>query len=335
MKKIHFMKNQIKTLVAMLTLISSGISTTKAQNGALGQFDGHGDVGSPAISGAASYDPASQAYKMTGSGINLWSTNDQFQFLWKKMKGDFILRARVEFVGQGVEEHRKVGWMVRESLESNAGYVDGAVHGSGLTSLQFRQIPGTNTAELVLAVTNPAVIQFERRGGNYIFSAAPVGEPFVTTNFSDVTLPDVAYVGLFICAHNPKVKETAIFHDVRIVRPVKDGFVPYHDFIGSVLEILDVQSGKLEKIHESAQPFEAPNWTRDGRALIYNISGRADGWGSLCRFDLAIDHYYKRFINDLLLPERQRRFTPIRLIETTTTTCCPLTAQCSASATRV
>jgi hypothetical protein len=287
MKKIHFMKNQIKTLVAMLTLISSGISTTKAQNGALGQFDGHGDVGSPAISGAASYDPASQAYKMTGSGINLWSTNDQFQFLWKKMKGDFILRARVEFVGQGVEEHRKVGWMVRESLESNAGYVDGAVHGSGLTSLQFRQIPGTNTAELVLAVTNPAVIQFERRGGNYIFSAAPVGEPFVTTNFSDVTLPDVAYVGLFICAHNPKVKETAIFHDVRIVRPVKDGFVPYHDFIGSVLEILDVQSGKLEKIHESAQPFEAPNWTRDGRALIYNISGRADGWGSLCRFDLA------------------------------------------------
>ena len=64
-------------------------------------------------------------------------------------------------------------------------------------------------------------------------------------------------------------------------------FVPYRDYIGSVLEILDVQSGRLEVISSSAQPFEAPNWTRDGAALIYNISGRAAGWGALSRFDLA------------------------------------------------
>ena len=281
------MKNQIKILVAMCTFIASGISATLAQDGPLGQFDGRVDVGSPTISGAASYDAGSQVYTLSGSGSNMWSTNDQFSFLWKKMKGDFILRARVEFVGQGVEEHRKIGWMVRESLESNAAYVDGAVHGSGLTSLQFRQVPGTNTAELVMDITNTMVIQFERRGGNYIFSAAPAGEPFISANFSDITLPEQVYAGLFICAHNPKVKETAIFRDVRIIRPIKTGFVPYHDFIGSDLEILNVQSGQLETIYESAQPFEAPNWTRDGRALIYNISGRGEGWGQLCRFDLA------------------------------------------------
>jgi len=281
------MKTTLKKFIAMSMLISSGVSAAVAQDGPLGQFDGHGDVGSPAISGAASYDAANQAYTMTGSGINMWSTNDQFHFLWKKMKGDFILRARVEFIGKGVEEHRKVGWMVRESLESNAAYVDCAAHGNGLTSLQFRQTPGTNTAQLVMPVTNAAVIQFERRGGNYIFSAAPAGEPFVSTNFSDVTLPDEAYAGIFICAHNPQVKETAIFHDVRIIRPVKAGFVPYKDYIGSVLEILDVHSGRLEKIHSSALPFEAPNWTTDGSALIYNISGRAEGWGKLARFDLA------------------------------------------------
>ena len=66
-----------------------------------------------------------------------------------------------------------------------------------------------------------------------------------------------------------------------------DGFVPYHDYIGSVLEILNVQTGKLEQIYRADQPFEAPNWTRDGKALIYNISGRAEGRGRLCRFDLA------------------------------------------------
>jgi Tol biopolymer transport system component len=34
-------------------------------------------------------------------------------------------------------------------------------------------------------------------------------------------------------------------------------------------------------------PFEAPNWTRDGGALIYNISGRGENRGKLVRFDLA------------------------------------------------
>ena len=72
--------------------------------------------------------------------------------------------------------------------------------------------------------------------------------------------------------------ERAIFKDVRLVRPAKDGFVPYRDYIGSVLEILDVQSGRKQVIYRSEQPFEAPNWTTDGSALIYNTSGaRASG----------------------------------------------------------
>ena len=38
----------------------------------------------------------------------------------------------------------------------------------------------------------------------------------------------------------------------------------------------------------SAEPFEAPNWTPDGKALIYNSSGRTESYrGRLHRFDLA------------------------------------------------
>jgi Tol biopolymer transport system component len=100
-------------------------------------------------------------------------------------------------------------------------------------------------------------------------------------------LGDEVYAGLFICSHTADVVEKAVFHDVRIIRPAKTGFVPYRDFIGSVLEIVDTQTGKSEMIYQAAQPFEAPNWTRDGSALIYNISGRAEGWGRMARFDLA------------------------------------------------
>jgi Tol biopolymer transport system component len=72
-----------------------------------------------------------------------------------------------------------------------------------------------------------------------------------------------------------------------MILPAAPDFRPYQDYIGSVLEILEVPSGRLEKIYASAQPFEAPNWTVDGKSLIYNVSGRAAGAGQLLRFDLA------------------------------------------------
>ena len=81
--------------------------------------------------------------------------------------------------------------------------------------------------------------------------------------------------------------ERAVFRDVRVIRPAKDDFVPYRDYIGSHLEVLDLASGHRQVLLSSAQPFEAPNWTPDGRALIYNSSGKPDNRGRLSRFDLA------------------------------------------------
>jgi TolB protein len=90
-----------------------------------------------------------------------------------------------------------------------------------------------------------------------------------------------------LCSHNPDVVERAVFSNVRVIRPAKEGFVPYRDYIGSVLELLDPQSGRRQVIHRAELPFEAPNWTPDGSALIFNGSGRGDNRGKLFRFDLA------------------------------------------------
>ena len=49
--------------------------------------------------------------------------------------------------------------------------------------------------------------------------------------------------GLFLSSHNPEVKENAIFRHVRVIKPVKVGFQPYRDYIGSRLEILNVTNG--------------------------------------------------------------------------------------------
>ena len=271
----------------MTSLIAAGVIPAWSQENSLGEFAGQTDIGSPKLSGSASYDAANQSYTIAGAGLNMWFTNDQCHFVWKKLKGDFILRTRVGFIGPGAVEHRKTGWMVRPNLDADAPYADCAEHGSGLTSIQFRRTRGANTEEIKLAITNADVLQFERKGTAYIFSAAHFGEPFVSAELPDLNLGDDVYAGLFVCSHDANVVEKAVFQDVRILRPAREGFVPYQDYLGSVLEILDVHSGRLEKVYESKQPLEAPNWLRDGSALIYNLSGRAPGWGRLQRFDLA------------------------------------------------
>ena len=254
----------------------------------VGQFADAADVGAPEIAGSTTYDPSLQHYRMGAAGINMWGTTDQFQFAWNKLKGDFIVRARVEWIGQGVDPHRKAGWIARKSLDHDAAYVDACVHaGDGLTSLQFRREKGAITEQVVLPLTGGDVVQLERRGNTWIFSSARYGEPFVSQTLADFDLGEEPLVGLFLCSHNAKVKEEVIFKDVRIIQPPKAGYVPYRDYIGAHLEILNVHTGKLEIVHSSPVQFEAPNWKPDGRTLIVNVSGQGPDRGQLKTFDLV------------------------------------------------
>jgi Tol biopolymer transport system component len=277
--------------VAITALPISRPAMAAPNGGPLGDFEGHADVGAPKIPGYATYNAASQAYTLSAGGVNIWGKRDEFQFAYRRMKGDFIVQARVEFVGQGVDPHRKAGIMARASIaDFDAPYVDGALHGDGLTSLQFRKAKGGDTAQTEMPAAKGAdVIQLERRGNLFIFSAARFGAPFEVTEIKDAGfVPEEAYVGLFLSSHNGDVKETAIFRNVRVIKPVKVGFQPYRDYIGSRLELLDVDTGMRSQIYSSRVPFEAPNWLPDGSALIYNASGNDPATrGRLWRFDLA------------------------------------------------
>jgi Tol biopolymer transport system component len=112
-------------------------------------------------------------------------------------------------------------------------------------------------------------------------SVARFGDTLVTRELADVSLPDTVYVGLFVCAHNDTVVEHASFSNVRITTPAKRDLVPYRGYIGSNLEILDVATGNATIIHSYRGSFQAPNWTPDGKALIYAQEGL------LYRFDLS------------------------------------------------
>jgi len=239
----------------------------------VGIFDGQNDIGRVKTAGTGTYDDKMQTYQISGSGTNIWATHDEFHFVWKKMTGDFILRCDAEFIGKGVEEHRKIGWMVRSSLDTGSKHISAVVHGAGLTSLQFRRAAGGAMEEKKFDILGPDVIQLERKGNVYAMSVAHKGELFVSQEISDVDLGDDVYVGLFICAHNPNVVEKAIFNNVRIVVPAPASLVPYRQYLGSDLEILDLETQNSRIIYQSPKSIQAPNWMKDGKHLLYNSDG--------------------------------------------------------------
>jgi TolB protein len=227
----------------------------------IGIFDRSEDIGDIGVAGSASFDGSK--YTVSGSGYNMWFATDAFHFLWTKVDGDLSLSADVALVGDGADAHRKACLVIRQSLDADSAYADIAVHGDGLTSLQYRDEKGAITQEVQSNVTAPTRVGIERRG-NYI-SATVDGVPSGGAVRLELTEP--FYIGLAVTSHLRDVAESAVFSDVTIAPVTASGTLV------STLETISIASGDRKTVHVFDGHIEAPNWTSDDR-LIYNSGGR-------------------------------------------------------------
>jgi TolB protein len=214
----------MKNSLLIFILLLSNVAMAQVDN--LGLFEHHQDIGNPKISGSAEYDAVTHTYTLTGSGYNIWFNRDEFQYLFKKIKGDFIATANFEFIGDKGNNHRKIGWMIRESTNESAIHISAVEHGDGLTVLQWRSVQGENMkdpeGEIFYPDKNFEVIQLQRTGKTLIMRIGHIGEPLKTVGSHELpTMPDEALLGLFICSHDPAVIEKARIWDVQIQQPGK------------------------------------------------------------------------------------------------------------------
>jgi TolB protein len=247
-------------------------SIVMAQTEQVGIFDQHEDVGNPKIKGSVIYNKEDQTYLFYGAGKNMWAKEDQFHFAWKKIKGDFIIRATIRFIGTGKNEHRKIGIMARETLATGSRYADACVHGDILSSLQFRLADNDTTGQVVVSSYHPTEIELQRSGNTFTFSAAVFGETYKSVS-KELSLAEELYAGLFICSHEEDVTEKAVFSNVQVIIPAAKNFKPYRDYIGSHIEVMEVATGHRKILHSAPNSLQAPNWTKDGKQLIYNSEG--------------------------------------------------------------
>jgi hypothetical protein len=239
----------------------------------LGIFEGSQDIGRVRHAGSVVHDSAKHSYTVSGSGANMWSTRDAFHYVWKRASGDLALQADVLLQGAGTESHRKACLIIRQSLEADSAYVDVALHGDGLTSLQFRQAKGDATHEVQANISAPTRLRIEKQGKYVRMYLGSGGSPPAFSGAAvRMTFDEPFYVGIGVCAHNDDQTERAVFSNVELTTslPASAGRPELY----SSLETQSLASTDRRVVLVTKGRFEAPNWLHDGRTLIYNSGGR-------------------------------------------------------------
>src|SRR5213594_3585629 len=260
-------------LISLSFVILLQAGPASIQESAFGLFDAHGDVGAAGKPGSVDYDAALKSYLVAGGGENMWSATDAFHFVWKRMSGDLSLAADIRWIGAGGNAHRKACLLIRQSLDPDSPYADAVVHGNGLTSLQYREVRAGPTREIQSNIGAPRRIRIEKEG-DYVFMSVARGDEALHSAGGSfkIKLSETFFVGLGVSAHDNNALEKAVFSNVEITGGKSKG--AGEPVLESTLETIAIASKDRRVVYHTPGHIEAPNWSRDGKFLLFNRGGR-------------------------------------------------------------
>ena len=246
----------------------------------LGVFEGHSDIGTVTPAGTFAYSAKTGAYTLTAAGWDLWAAEDDFQFAWKKLSGDMSITADIDFpVKEGVHHrYRKAMLMFRQTLDMDAKYADAAVHGAGMTALQYRRAKGASTQDIEIRATRPKRLRLEKRGDVFTMFVSSNGEPLHQVGASiNMHFDEPFYVGIGVSAHNREFPEKAVFSNLEI-KPLAAPTTSTKLVLYSTLQTLAVADAARQATVVLSEPAQlaAPNWSHDGSTIYFTRSGRID-----------------------------------------------------------
>jgi glucose/arabinose dehydrogenase/regulation of enolase protein 1 (concanavalin A-like superfamily) len=166
------------------------------------------DVGSPALSGYASY--ANGLFTVNGGGVDIWGTNDQFNYVSQPVNGNGTIIARVTSQSN-TSSNAKAGIMFKQSTTAGSSYILIAVAPGGGIKVQynFNGSIGGGT------YTFPNVwMKLTRVGNKFTAYVSSDGVNWTQIVSKTLTITTSATVGLFVCSHNAKALGTATFDNV-------------------------------------------------------------------------------------------------------------------------
>jgi len=203
----------------MRELLLTGLLAALAfgQPGKFGAFTNSDDVGAPPLKGSAEFDASTGQYRITGTGSDIWAKADQFHYVWREMSGNFAVTATAKFLTEG-NAHRKAVIMLRKSPDTGSPFVQLAIHGDGMPSVQFRNTQADNTNTVDFPVEGPGTwkLKLVRQGTTVTVWIAKDGAPLRELGHTPNQLGSPLLVGLGVSSHSQQATNTVLFSDVSV-----------------------------------------------------------------------------------------------------------------------
>ena len=275
----RFMRLSIAVLFLSACLIAQQ-RAAHAASGRLGVFEGQTDVGNVHPAGTAAFSSRAGTYTVTAAGWDMWAAEDDFHFLWKKLSGDLSLTADIDFPNKTGEHHRyrKAVLMVRQTLDVDSSYADVAVHGGGMTALQYRRAKGDSTQDIEVEGPLPKRVRLEKRGDVFTMFVSNMGEPLHQVGASiKLHFDEPFYVGIGVSAHNSAAAEKAAFSNLEL-KPLAPPEAPAKLDLYSTLQTITIAPAARQAtvlLSERGHSM-APNWSRDGKTIVFTRGDRID-----------------------------------------------------------
>ena len=171
-------------------------------------------LGRPALQDSSSVDEPNGIYTVIGAGADIGGSSDQFQYLYRKLKGDGTIIAKVESV-QNTDDGAKAGVMIRETLDADSANAMAYITPSGQVGLQNRVAAGKDTdSTLSDPNTIAAWVKLIRKGDKIAAQHSLDGETWEDMASVEIVMKEDVYVGLAVTSHSAGVACEAQFSNV-------------------------------------------------------------------------------------------------------------------------
>ena len=181
------------------------------------------DVGSVGAAGSASVSGGT--WTVSGSGADVWGTEDAFHFVHQPLNGNGSVVARVNTI-QNVDQWTKAGVMIRQSLTPGSAHAFMIVTPGGVKGLAFQRRTATGAVSTHTAGgagTAPAWVKLTRSGNTITAWRSGDGANWTLVGSDTVTMGAAVNVGLAVSSHNNSAVATATFDNVTVTA---DGGTP-------------------------------------------------------------------------------------------------------------
>jgi outer membrane protein assembly factor BamB/regulation of enolase protein 1 (concanavalin A-like superfamily) len=187
------------------------------------------DIGNPALVGDQTLSGGT--WTVSGAGGDIWSTGDQFHYVWQTVAADATVSADVT-AQTDTDPSAKAGVMLRGGTGAGAAYYAAYVTPGNGIQVQYRDTDGGIAAQQANPAGGaPAYLEVARSGTTFTAYTSANGSTWTAVPDSTVSLPNLSgtvLAGLAVTSHDTGTTGTATFTGVTVANtaPVPPNLCP-------------------------------------------------------------------------------------------------------------